>query len=720
MRAFPFRELETTSARTRRSTSAALAGALLVVLGIHDARASETQWWIVDGAADHAKSESHGIMIQPDGVLEIGPRVVSTPAESLNTVWSIAPLKDGSIALAGDRGRIERWTESGGIKSWVRLPVGQVLCLAPDGAGVIAGTGPEGLIYRIGARGDTTLLARTGERYVWGLARGAAGSWYAATGTHGKLFRIENGHPKVVLDSDESNLISLIEDGAGGAYTGGDSKGRVIHVTAKGVARTLFDAPEDEIRALARGADGALYAAALSASAVSEESSEEGEKPAPVKSAVSGGRAVVYRINPDSAVTAYWTSPQPFVYALGSTPKGVVAATGNRAGVYLIDHLNAGVQWLAAPQGQVTALWVEPDGRVRAATSNPAVLWRIGPERSDRGELMSPVLDARRIARFGRIRWRGDARGAKVELATRSGNTETADTTWSEWKNAGGGAEGSRIGSPSARYLQWKLSLAGGQPRIESVETAWREQNLPPRVEDLVIAPQGQGFREGDLLPRSEPVTQTLPGGQKVEYSIPSPQSPQGLRGLPAWARGLRTAQWHGTDPNGDPLRYQIEVRLESGNAWIVLDDDLDAPTYSWDTNALPDGRYRLRVVATDAPGNPLGEERTAEAMSEPFTVDNSPPSVTDFDAKGDRGEIHLEARAEDGMSPLSRVEVSVDDGDWRTVSPEGGMADDLRLSIHTKLDGIKPGSHTVSLRAVDQAGNAATRAVHVTVPERR
>ena len=75
-----------------------------------------------------------------------------------------------------------------------------------------------------------------------------------------------------------------------------------------------------------------------------------------------------------------------------------------------------------------------------------------------------------------------------------------------------------------------------------------------------MVAPQGQGFREGDLQPRTEPVTQTLPGGQKVEYSIPSPATPRQLRELPAWARGVRTIQWKGSDPNGDPLRYRVET----------------------------------------------------------------------------------------------------------------------------------------------------------------
>jgi hypothetical protein len=264
------------------------------------------------------------------------------------------------------------------------------------------------------------------------------------------------------------------------------------------------------------------------------------------------------------------------------------------------------------------------------------------------------------------------------------------------------------------------MTLVGGEPRIESVDAAWREQNLPPRIEDVVVAPQGQGFREGDLMPRTEPVTQTLAGGQKVEYSINPSGGNAAMRALPNFARGLRTVQWKGSDPNGDPLRYRVDVRTEPSGEWMKIDDELEGSAFTWDTQALPDGRYRLRVTVTDALGNAIGEERSSEAVSEPFGVDNSPPTVVSLEAAGETKAIRVTARALDAGSPLSRVEVSVDDGNWRIVSPEGGLADDRELSIRARLPDVAPGPHTISVRAVDLAGNAATRAVQVKVPAGR
>ena len=698
----------------------ALAWVLVLAAGLAahgPAGAAETQWWVNDTPEDYAKTEARGLVVRPDGALELGPAARFTAAESLGVVWAAAVMKDGSVAIAGDRGLVLRYRE-GGFTVMARLPVGQVLSLAPDGDGLVAGTGPEGLVYRVGGRGDTTMVARTGERYVWGLAPAEGGGWYAATGTRGRLVRIRGREVRIVLDTEESNLVSLVSGPGGAVFAGGDSRGRIYRVSGERDARTVYDAGEDEVRALAFGADGALYAAALSASAVSEDEGEPGQRPAPVKSAVTGGRAVVYRIVPDSVAATIWTSPQPFVFALARGPNGVVAATGNRAALYQLDPAAGATQWLQGPQGQITAL-AEAGGALYAATSNPAGLWRVGPGKAVDGEVISQVFDARRFARFGAVRWRGEAGGSTVRLSTRSGNTDPLDSTWTAWTRGGSGDE-PRSTAPPARYFQWRVEVSGGSPRIETIEAAWRERNLPPRVDELSVAPQGQSFRDGGLSPRTESVTQTLPGGQKVEYSAPPPGTTRPVRDLPAFARGLRTLQWRGSDPNGDPLTYAVSVRNEGGGAWIEIDKDLEASAFTWDTGALPDGRYRVRVVASDAGGNAIGETLTGEAVSAPFRIDNTAPQVTEMAADPAPGAIDVSGRAEDAVGPLTRIEVSLDHEDWRTITPDGGLADERTLSFRARIPEVTPGEHTVSVRAIDHAGNTVTRARRVTVTRPR
>lgn len=684
---------------------------LFAVMLAGSVRAAETQWWTTDTQKDHEKSESRGVLVSAEGALSLGPVAESWDADSLRTVWALVPLADGSVALAGDRGRIDRWTAGGGVRPWVRLPDGQVLSLARDGDGLVAGTGPRGLVYRVSARGDTARLAATGERYIWGIAPAARGSWWLATGTRGRLLVLEGGVTRVAWDSDAGNLTALLADGDGGVYAGGDARGRVVHARRTGELRTILDAPEDEIRALARGADGSVWAAALSSTAVSGATTDSEDGPAPMRAAVSDGRAVLHRIHPSGAGSAWWTSPQPFVFALTPSGDGVVAATGNRAGLFLVTGAQRAERWLAPPQGQVTALATGAKGELYAATSNPAALWRVGPGPARSGMLTAAPQDLRRFSRIGRLRWSG--RGA-ARFSVRSGNTDIPDTTWEAWTPL---AADGRPQSPRAgRHVQWRAELSEAGSRVDAVSIATREENLPPRVDDVSVMPQAQGFREGELGPRSESVTQSLEGGQKVEYSV-NFSANKSLRELPSWARGLRTLQWRASDPNGDPLRFQVQVRDEAEAAeWVTIGRDLSQTLHSWDTRTLPDGRYRVRVLADDAKGNAIGEELRAEAVSESFEVDNTAPVVSRLDAEPVAGGLRVTLEASDERSPLGQLLVSVDDGEWRAVAPPEGTLDQSSVRATFTLPGLAVGEHVVSVRAVDLAGNPATRAVRAKV----
>jgi hypothetical protein len=250
---------------------------------------------------------------------------------------------------------------------------------------------------------------------------------------------------------------------------------------------------------------------------------------------------------------------------------------------------------------------------------------------------------------------------------------------------------------------------------VSEVSIAWREPNLAPRLDEVAVAPQGQEVREGELGLRSESITQALPTGQKVEYSV-TRSANKPLRELPLWARGLRTLTWKAGDPNGDALTFRVEVKREDGGEWVEIGKDLEASLFTWNTNTLPDGRYRLRVTASDAGANPIGEEKTGEITSEPFAIDNTPPAIPELAGDG----ANVRGKVADAASAVVRIEVAVDDGDWRAVDPEGGMADARALAFAVTLPGLAPGEHLVSVRAVDLAGNAATRAIHVKVAARR
>ena len=96
------------------------------------------------------------------------------------------------------------------------------------------------------------------------------------------------------------------------------------------------------------------------------------------------------------------------------------------------------------------------------------------------------------------------------------------------------------------------------------------------------------------------------------------------------YAKGFIGARWAATDDdNGDSLIFTIEIRGVHETAWKLLKDKVRERYWSWDSTAFPDGEYRLRVTASDLPGNPPAEALSASLTeSEPFLIDNTPPRI--------------------------------------------------------------------------------------------
>ena len=90
--------------------------------------------------------------------------------------------------------------------------------------------------------------------------------------------------------------------------------------------------------------------------------------------------------------------------------------------------------------------------------------------------------------------------------------------------------------------------------------------------------------------------------------------------------RGARSFQWQAEDRNGDTLEYAIYYRPLNENTFRLLKDKLRDNFYTIDGATLADGRYVVKIVASDAPDNPLGQALSGERLSEPVDIDNTSP----------------------------------------------------------------------------------------------
>jgi len=183
--------------------------------------------------------------------------------------------------------------------------------------------------------------------------------------------------------------------------------------------------------------------------------------------------------------------------------------------------------------------------------------------------------------------------------------------------------------------------------------------------------------------------------------------------------KGYQSVVWTADDDNDDQLEYAVYFRGENETTWKLLKDHLDIKFYSWDTTAMPDGAYYLKVVASDAPSSPAGEELASERESDRFVVDNTPPAIAQLTAEsaGGAGAVRVRFQANASTSFVTRAQYSLDAGDWILVFPTGGLSDALRENYDFQIKKSAAGEHTITVRVYDQFENVTSAKATVRVP---
>ena len=141
-----------------------------------------------------------------------------------------------------------------------------------------------------------------------------------------------------------------------------------------------------------------------------------------------------------------------------------------------------------------------------------------------------------------------------------------------------------------------------------------------------------------------------------------------------SYQKSLQTLLWKADDENDDDLVYDVLYRREGETAWKTLRKATAETILVWDTTTIPNGTYFVKVIASDAPSNPVGSALTGELDSVAFEVDNTPPSIIIGNMRVDRGRTIVPFDVKDDHSPVQRVEFSQDGQRWRAVFPTSSM----------------------------------------------
>jgi hypothetical protein len=331
-----------------------------------------------------------------------------------------------------------------------------------------------------------------------------------------------------------------------------------------------------------------------------------------------------------------------------------------------------------------------------------------------KGTYISPALDSTQVSRFGVIHMHGHAAEAsRITVSTRSGNTHDPDSGgWSDWADEQPASEYITIKSPSARFLQYRLTLTSTSgkesPVVNTVDVAYQTPNMAPVITRVKIEPS----------PANQQLQVPSSGGQPREGEG-GPHQAKSESGRPT-PTPIQQITFQASDPNNDPLEFSLYIRQLKGadrGPWVLVKDKLRDSQYDLDTRTLADGRYELKVVASDAPGNPPGEEKSASRVSDPFVVDNTAPVIENVKPRQDKGQIAIDFDVTDSTSPIGSVDFSVDSqDDWRAVLPSDNIWDQPHQSATAMIPGLSPGDHQVTLRAADDHGNTAYSSIVVHV----
>lgn len=675
----------------RRSILSLFAVGVLFLCSAIDAGAVGTRSFLLDSEEDYDGGDLKGVAIDSTGKLRAGLNLGATSISDATAVWSALPMPDGSVLLGtGNEGKLLRVTGAATkVVAETKALVITSLAQAWGGA-VVMGTLPEGKVLKLDGDKVSELVKLKDTEHVWQVAFDAkANVLYAATGPEGKLYRITaGGQAQVYFDAEEQHLMSVVVAPDGTVYTGASDKAKLYKVTGPGRASVLYDFARTEVRALALGPKGELYAIAneikggplAPPKSKATRAAGPSEAPKPTK-----GTGTLFRFAPDGTPEQLLDDDKEHYVSLTVGDDGQpYVGTGAEGKIYTIDANHNSVLVADTDERQIGAISLT--GKTRfVAGSDPVVYHAVRGVGGTDAVWTSKVLDAGLRAQFGRLTW--DAEG-NVDISTRTGNTAEPDDTWSDWSRDL--TAPAVVGSPAGRYLQVRARWT------RDPKAVLREVRIP--------------FITDNLRAVLTEVTAESPAGPEDSGKLEESGGP-----ISDKAETKVNLKWKLDNPDKDKMRYRVSYQLIGTNEWydaLKPSERLTSESYTWETADLPEGRYRIRVVASDELSNPPTRAKNHRLESGVVLVDNTPPAIAELRAAG----RVIDGVVLDGVGPIQRIEVSVAGSEeWYPFYPKDGIFDEQREEFTADISGFAPGGAVlVSVRAYDSANNFVVRHVSV------
>ena len=687
-------------------------GFLAVFFFASAAPATTTRFFRQTTVKDFEEGEATSTSVSPPGEVLPGMKVTRVAIDAA-FAWCAALSRDRNMAYfgTGDSGQIFAVSAGNGPAKKIGeidAPWVTALAVKPDG-NLLAGSTPGARLFSVDAKsGKNKVFAKLPAEHIWALEHDAIGTTtYAATGDGGKIFSVDGkGGVRMLWDSGDKHVMSLARDGAS-LLAGTADKAILYRVHLDGHAEALHDFDADEVRAIVRG-KGAIFLAVnnfdnpadANAPVPAGPQTAKGTRivagPAPASGAIPRSdavkaRAAVYRLADDGGIEQLFALADGYFTSLFLDGQGnLFAASGSQGKLYRIAPDHTVALAVDVPERQVLSL-VSAGGGFLLGSGDVGAIYRVQPAKGDQATYLSKVFDAEAPALWGEVWWTGSH---DLVLETRSGNTGKPDDGWSPFHPVEGakqhqGESSARVASPGARYLQYRAMLPSRQSVLQDISIYFLPHNQRARVTEVYL---GDAAAAGAATPTT---TTAIPAGSTRTHS------------------SILKLRWKLENPDGDELIYKLWFRHQGDTVWRPLGgpDPLAKAEYDWNTDSVADGRYLVRVWASDEKVTPAGRALDHQFDSPPFLVDNTRPEVLGLTAHADK----ITGRAHDATSVISAIEYVIDGGEWRPASPDDKLLDERDEAFTIQLPkSLAPGPHIVNVRAWDQADNVGSARIEV------
>ncbi len=718
-------------------------------------------------STDLLKGRAEGVVISSRGTIQLGrsAETLIEEFEDLGDVWSI-----NSIVISGGtvyfgtspNGGIYKYSlnkltkiypqeedqekpeekpsdanepEGEKVEAEEHLSNEHIFAMATDVSGrLLAGiSGKKCRLCRFEAEKMEVIFEPNDAKYIFAITVDDSGSIYLGTGPEGKVYKLNSLGTKaqLIYDSLDKNILSLVSGEDGFIYAGSDSRGLVYKINPRTEKATvLYDSDQPEITALLFMNElDSLYAAGTSAKVVQAQTQFAAQRPSPGRpeakeekgkssSQNEGGRELkiantekpsgakpgqsppqarkvaklgqasyIYKVTKDGFVTNVFGEKVVF-FCLAEEDGKLLVGSGNGAQLFSIEPAaeQEAVVYEDEQASQITAIAVAGED-VYLGTANPAKLIKLGDGLTSEGTYTSDLVDAGQPAKWGKLQLEAEIpQGCKVQIASRSGNVKDVnDPTFSQWTEPVEIAGPIQLECPLGRFCQYKLILRSEDgdksPLIREIAVASTVPNLAPKVESVAVGRINKPGKEG-----------------------------------------VFNISYRAKDDNGDKLIFKIDFRKLGRTNWIELEDETDKPNFEWDGKTIEDGRYEVRITASDAKSNTSSTKLTSSRISEPVVVDNTGPVVKSITTSTVSNNLYkvFEIKVQDELSAIGKLEYTIDsNADWTGTVPDDLVYDTTDENFTIKIDtkeNLPEGDHVLTIKVSDAVGNTTYKTFDINI----